>query len=366
MAWFKIDDGFHCHPKVLAAGTPAAGLYVRCGSWAAQQVTDGVIPKHVARMYGTPRMIKALVDAGLWHQRGHGCGSCPETDANSYVIHQYLEKNPSRAETDAARKAKSARQQKWREGKRAERDADVDASTSDAPQGNEDAKSHEVEANSEGNSHRVEDEFASSWPSHPAHGSDLPDESAHFRDALPLDVDADVDASTGRHGDAAPDPTRPVPTTPPPSTKEEGQLASSNGALPRIGDRPRIPDTCRPLVDALTAAQLVVGWDLQPGEWFLIEALIKRVGIPALVTSARGSWQGARKQPRSGNYFLPAWRALPDAPAAQQHTNYLPAAVGADIVPFQPPTPNQPRSGADARFTEHLDVIAQLKSLEEQ
>ncbi|MEU5596610.1 hypothetical protein [Streptomyces sp. NPDC020298] len=361
MAWFKIDDGFHCHPKVFAAGTPAVGLYVRCGSWAAQQVTDGVIPKHVARMYGTPRMIKALVDAGLWHQRGHACGSCPEADANSYVIHQYLEKNPSRAETDAARKAKSARQQRWREGKRGERDADVDASTADAPESNPEVKSREVEADSEGNSHRVEVEFASS--SHPdhTHGDDLETGKPHVKDGTRSNVDADVDASPGRHGDAAPDPTRPVPTTPPPSTKEEGQLASSDATLPRIGDRPRIPDACRPLVDALTTAHFVVGWDLQPGEWFLIEALIKRCGIPALVTSARGSWQGARKQPRSGNYFLPAWRALPDAPAAQPQPGHLPVAVGADIVPFQPP---RQIPTTDQRVSDAFNLAARLEAEE--
>lgn len=361
MAWFKIDDGFHCHPKVLAAGTPAVGLYVRCGSWAAQQVTDGVIPKHVARMYGTPRMIKSLVDAGLWHQRGHTCGACPEIDANSYVIHQYLEKNPSRSETDAARKAKSARQQRWREGKRGERDAHVDASTSGTPEGNPEVKSREVEANSEGNSHRVGVELPSSSHPDPEHGDDLWAGTPHVNGSTRPNVDADVDASTGRHRDAAPDPTRPVPTTPPPSTKEEGQLAGSDGTLPRIGDRPRIPDSCRPLVDALTTAQLVVGWDLQSTEWFLIEALIKRVGIPALVTSARGSWQGARKQPRSGNYFLPAWRTLPDAPAAPQRSGYLPVAVGADIVPFQ-----QPRqvSTTDQRVADAFDLAARLEAEE--
>ncbi|MGW4222951.1 hypothetical protein ACWEG1_05790 [Streptomyces bauhiniae] len=155
MSWFKIDDGFHCHPKVFAAGTPAVGLYVRCGSWAAQQVTDGVVPRHVAKMYGTQRMAKALIDAGLWHQKGHNCHSCPEVDANSYFIHQYLERNPSRVDTDLARKAKSERQQRWREGKK-----NGQVNPADEPS-----------------------------------------------------VDVDVDASTSRHGDAAPDPTRPDPSS---------------------------------------------------------------------------------------------------------------------------------------------------------
>lgn len=151
MAWFKIDDGFHCHPKVMDAGTPAIGLYVRCGSFVAQQVTDGVVPKRVAKQYGTPRQARALVDAGLWHEHGHDCETCPEVDANSYLIHQYLERNPSRIETELARDSKTKRQQKWRESKK---------------------KPQVIE-----------------------------------------DVAPAVDTSTARHGDAAPVPARPDPVT---------------------------------------------------------------------------------------------------------------------------------------------------------
>lgn len=143
MPWFKIDDGFHCHPKVFAAGTPAIGLYVRCGSWAAQQTSDGIVPKAVARMYGTTRMIRALVDAGMWHEKGHECESCPQVDANSIAIHDYLQFNPSRNTVDSERAAKTERQRRWREGRRANEqvtghdntsrdlagDANVDAST---------------------------------------------------------------------------------------------------------------------------------------------------------------------------------------------------------------------------------------------
>jgi hypothetical protein len=132
VAWFKIDDGFHCHPKVMEAGTPAIGLYVRCGSFVAQQVTDGVVPKRVAKQYGTARQARALVDAGLWHEHDHDCESCPEVDANSYLIHQYLERNPSRIETDLARNAKTKRQQKWREGKKDSQVTEDEAPTVDA------------------------------------------------------------------------------------------------------------------------------------------------------------------------------------------------------------------------------------------
>lgn len=295
MPWFKIDDGFHCHPKVLAAGTPAVGLYVRCGSWAAQQASDGIVPKQVARMYGTPRMIKALIEAGMWHQKGHDCPSCPELDANSYAIHEYLDRNPSRVDIEKERKAKSERQQKWREGKKKQQVKQGDTS----------------------------------------------------------DVDASTDASRRHHGDAAPNPTQPVP--PPSPEEKEEKTASYARELAHIGDRPRIPDASRPLVDKLTAAGMSVGWDLAPNEWFLIEALIGRCGVDQLVSSARGSWQGARTQPRSGRYFIPAWRSLPDAPATTD------PAAGA-VVPFRGPAAQHRPSTTDARVQAAIDLGRQMQA----
>ncbi|UOB09124.1 hypothetical protein MQE23_08665 [Streptomyces sp. HP-A2021] len=256
MSWFKIDDGFHCHPKVFAAGTPAVGLYVRCGSWAAQQVTDGIVPKHVAKMYGTPRMIKALVDAGLWHQKGHDCESCPELDANSYAIHQYLERNPSRVETELARKSKSERQQRWREGKRKQQ-----VSENDDP-----------------------------------------------------DVDGDVDASTRRHGDAAPVPTPPVPSQVPPT--EVPPPPSPSGTQPGAEVVPLSGrGEVQPLIEAMAARGMTVSWSFQAAEWLELRDAIRRAGVPALVDHAARAWQAAKTQPYSAKYFLRGWTGLQEQPA---------------------------------------------------
>lgn len=306
MSWFKIDDGFHCHPKVFAAGTPAIGLYVRCGSWAAQQVTDGVIPKQIAKLYGTPRMIKALVDAGLWHQAGHDCESCPRLDANSYVIHQYLERNPSRAETDVTRKAKSERQQRWRKGKRAAEDANVDASTLQGRSGhgaNSEANSHGVGPNLNANSHRVDDEFASSWGADSEQNQSDRDESSQVNWGAPRNVDGDVDASTRRHGDAAPVPARPVPSPSSPTEKKEQASKTREQG---------IPEQARPLVDALTANGVIVRWPFHGNEWFPLLALISRTGITAMVNHA--TKVASRTQVESAKYFLNGWSELPPLP----------------------------------------------------
>jgi hypothetical protein len=79
---------------------------------------------------------------------------------------------------------------------------------------------------------------------------------------------------------------------------------------------------------------MAVGWDLASSDWFLIEALIQRCGIPMLVDHALGQWQSARTRPRGGNYFIPGWRTLPDAPAAGTEITLRAAPSG-------PPTPNQ-------------------------
>lgn len=103
---------------------------------------------------------------------------------------------------------------------------------------------------------------------------------------------------------------------------------------------------------------MAVGWDLQPNEWFLVEALIKRCGVAALVVSAKGSWQGARTQPRSGRYFLPAWRTLSDAPieVPDQSGSSLPAAVG-QVVPL---------TGTDARVAGWAALTQRLRDRDAQ
>jgi hypothetical protein len=100
MTWFKIDDGFHCHPKVLTAGNAATGLYVRLGSWCSQQLTDGQIPAEVATVYGRPAEIRSLVDSGLLEQTESG-----------YRIRDYLDYNPSRQDvlTEREKKVRAGR-----------------------------------------------------------------------------------------------------------------------------------------------------------------------------------------------------------------------------------------------------------------
>jgi hypothetical protein len=155
-------------------------------------------------------------------------------------------------------------------------------------------------------------------------------------------------------------PAQPSPSSVPPTEEQREETASYARGISRIGDRPRIPPNCQPLVDALDTAGLIVGWDLHATEWFVIEALIQRCTIPRMVVSARGSWQGATKQPRKGTYFLPAWRDLTDAPATSPQQEHLPAAVG-DVL--QLPNPNHRPSTTDTRVNQALETGRRLQAL---
>lgn len=95
MSWFKIDDGFHCHPKILAAGNAAAGLFTRFGSYCSDQGTDGIIPRQLARVYGTTKEVGALLASGLIQHHPDG-----------YVIPDFLEYNPTAEEVRSERALK--------------------------------------------------------------------------------------------------------------------------------------------------------------------------------------------------------------------------------------------------------------------
>lgn len=294
MPWVRLDDRFPSHRKIRLLSDRAFRLYVSALCWSSENLTDGVIPAQELRIVADIRSCKAaakeLVERGLWEN----------TDNGDFLIHDYLDFNPSAEQVRAEREAKTARQARWRANKKGTKKAPATPSQS-----------------------------------------------------------ADVDASTAPSTDASHDaPVAPAPyPSPSPVPPTEVQLASPTASadVPMIGDRPRIPDASRPLVDALTTAGIVVGWDLAPADWILIEALIRRCGVDVLVQHAASAWHGARTRPRSGRYFLPGWRSLPDVPRDTPATPYLPAAVGFTTRP----------STTDQRVQQGLALAARLRALEE-
>jgi hypothetical protein len=119
MPWFRIDDGWHSHPKVIEAGNAAAGLWVRIGSYCSQYATDGYIPARTANQLGAKRELTRLQTVGLLVAVEGG-----------YLIPDFNEYNPSAEQVKAQRKATAERQKRWREQRSS--NAVTDAVTDDA------------------------------------------------------------------------------------------------------------------------------------------------------------------------------------------------------------------------------------------
>lgn len=105
MSWGRLDDSFDSHRKVRRAGNEATGVHARAISYCAGALTDGHIdPEWVLERAGgktqAVRVSEVLVLAGLW---------TPNSDG--FVIHDWLDFNPSREQilskrrVDAERKA---------------------------------------------------------------------------------------------------------------------------------------------------------------------------------------------------------------------------------------------------------------------
>lgn len=105
MPWVRLDDNLDSHRKVRRAGNEAFGVWTRSLCYSAGALTDGhVDPEWLQERVGSKavsRMAELLVVSGLW-----------EPNSDGWVIHDYLDHNPTRAsvlakrKTDAQRKAK--------------------------------------------------------------------------------------------------------------------------------------------------------------------------------------------------------------------------------------------------------------------
>jgi hypothetical protein len=98
MTWFKVDDSFHSHPKVLATSPAALGLWVVAGAWSGANLTDGFVPDSALQrlLPDSAELADVLVTAGLWRRAKGG-----------HRFHDWGDYNPNssdvKKERDAAR-----------------------------------------------------------------------------------------------------------------------------------------------------------------------------------------------------------------------------------------------------------------------
>lgn len=114
---YSLDDSWDNCTPVARAGNACFGLYVRCGVWAARNLTDGFVPGEIAAAYGAPEQTRKLVDVGLW-----------EAVEGGYRMPDYLDRNPAGERVRARRKADAERRARWRERQSRDRTRDSNGS----------------------------------------------------------------------------------------------------------------------------------------------------------------------------------------------------------------------------------------------
>ena len=122
--WFRGDDRFPTHPKVLAIPrdrrAAAVGVWYLSAVWSAGALSDGFVPDHIlAEMVpDADKYRHDLVASGLW---------IDGVRSNGHVgiqFHDWSDYNPLRVEVEKEKQIKAARQRRYRE-RRSKPDGDA-------------------------------------------------------------------------------------------------------------------------------------------------------------------------------------------------------------------------------------------------
>lgn len=110
MTWFRVDDGFASHPKVIAlqerkGWESSLALWMLGGVHCAQQLTDGAITAAAVKRLGCdPKAAENLVATGLWERTESG-----------WQYHDWADHQPTREAVLSRRAASAERQRKARD-----------------------------------------------------------------------------------------------------------------------------------------------------------------------------------------------------------------------------------------------------------
>lgn len=101
--YFKVDDCFAEHPKVLKLGRgmfTAIGVWTLCGTWVSRYETDGFIPRAAVRRLGCDsRAVKRLVECEFWTEE-------EREGVRGYRFVDWDQWQPSRARMDEIRRSR--------------------------------------------------------------------------------------------------------------------------------------------------------------------------------------------------------------------------------------------------------------------
>jgi hypothetical protein len=99
MTWVRLEDNMIDHPKIIGLSDRAFRLWITSLSYASRHETDGKLDRKIAERLLARGLgaRKELLEAGLWDENGTG-----------YYIHDYLEYQPSKAESCDLRAKRAA------------------------------------------------------------------------------------------------------------------------------------------------------------------------------------------------------------------------------------------------------------------
>jgi len=127
MAWFRVDDQFHEHPKLAAAGPLAWVMWFVGLAYCNRNLTDGFIPFNVARSLVGWEFLEPTEDGRnkiieIDVASGHDCDAVTcdyviglmlrnglwEEARGGYQVHDYADWQPTKADIEAERSRKQA------------------------------------------------------------------------------------------------------------------------------------------------------------------------------------------------------------------------------------------------------------------
>jgi hypothetical protein len=119
VTWFRVDDSFPTHPKVVKIPRKirpqALALWLTAGCYSAHYLTDGFVSAEDVEEFGFSRPVaQALVEARL---RPDEPGLWLPVDGG-YQFHDWQTYQPTRAKVEAERENTRKRVQQHRERKR--------------------------------------------------------------------------------------------------------------------------------------------------------------------------------------------------------------------------------------------------------
>lgn len=112
ITWFKVDDHFWSHPKVLRTSSLALGVWVRVGSYCSSHLTDGLISDQT--VYTICPESARVVDKAIVELEAVGLWEVADGPHPAHRFHDWASSNPSRDQVEARREAEREKKRKQR------------------------------------------------------------------------------------------------------------------------------------------------------------------------------------------------------------------------------------------------------------